>query len=160
MRPSTWLSHLACPGLVLAVAALAAPLPAQRFGPQAAPPSPMARGVINSAPPPTSVSRGGSNTASPQVRAALHQQQQDEDDARRRQRTTPDCGPSGPRMSGPRPDEATRGVKREGDELEKAVKEVKALGWHKSLGTAREEARSSGKPILLLQTLGDLTGFA
>jgi hypothetical protein len=160
MRPSNWLSHLACPGLVLVVAAVAAPLAAQRFGPQAAPPSPMARGVIHSAPPPTSVSRGGSSTASPQVRAALHQQQQDEEDTRRRQRTAPDCGPSGPGMSGPQPDDATRGVKREGDELKKAVKEVKALGWHKSLGTAREEARSSGKPILLLQTLGDLTGFA
>ena len=53
----------------------------------------------------------------------------------------------------------TRGVKKAGLDLKKAVTRVKALDWHK-LDKAEAEAANGGKPILLLQTLGDIGGFA
>ncbi|MCB9877807.1 MAG: hypothetical protein H6835_09420 [Planctomycetes bacterium] len=58
------------------------------------------------------------------------------------------------------PDPATQGVKCGGRDLAANVKKVKALEWGKSLDRVRAEATASGKPILWLQTLGDLTGFA
>ena len=60
----------------------------------------------------------------------------------------------------PAPDPATTGVKCEGRDLRTAVKKVKALEWHKSLDRARADAVKSDKPILWLQTLGDLSGYA
>jgi len=59
-----------------------------------------------------------------------------------------------------KPDPATSGVKKEGRELKKAVAKVKALPWNKRLSDAKTMARQSGKPILMLQTLGDIGGFA
>jgi hypothetical protein len=58
------------------------------------------------------------------------------------------------------PDPATIGIKKEGAELKKAVAKVKALPWHKKLKDAKSKAAESGKPILLLQTLGDIGGYA
>lgn len=58
------------------------------------------------------------------------------------------------------PDPDTQGVKCEGKELAANVKKLKALDWNKSLADVRTEAARSGKPILWLQTLGDLSGFA
>jgi hypothetical protein len=57
-------------------------------------------------------------------------------------------------------DPATRGVKKKGRDLKKAVKKVKELSWLKKLDAATATARASGKPVLLLQTLGDISGFA
>jgi len=59
-----------------------------------------------------------------------------------------------------KPDPATSGVKLEGKELKKAVAKVKALPWNKRLSDAKSKARQSGKPILMLQTLGDIGGSA
>lgn len=59
-----------------------------------------------------------------------------------------------------KPDPATSGVKLKGDALRKAVKKVAALPWNKRLGEAQSKARRSGKPILLLQTLGDIDKLA
>ena len=44
--------------------------------------------------------------------------------------------------------------------MKKAVRKVKALPWHKKLKDAKSKAAESGKPILLLQTLGDIGGYA
>lgn len=65
-----------------------------------------------------------------------------------------------PRLKPKQPDPDTQGVKCEGKDLAANVKKVKALEWGKSLDKVSAEARRSGKPILWLQTLGDLTGFA
>lgn len=59
-----------------------------------------------------------------------------------------------------KPDPATSGIKKQGAALKKAVKKVKALPWHKQLSVAKTKSRRSGKPILLLQTLGDIDGRA
>ncbi|HEB52230.1 MAG TPA: hypothetical protein ENI87_03130 [bacterium] len=59
-----------------------------------------------------------------------------------------------------KPDPATVGVKKSGRELRRAVAKVKALKWHKNLASAKAKARAEHKPILLLQTLGDIGGFA
>lgn len=59
-----------------------------------------------------------------------------------------------------KPDPSTSGVKIKGKALKKAVAKVKALPWNKKLGTAKSKAKKSGKPILLLQTLGDIDKFA
>jgi len=59
-----------------------------------------------------------------------------------------------------RRDPSTSGVKIEGKALKKAVAKVKALPWHKKLSAAKWQAQKSGKPILLLQTLGDIGGYA
>ncbi|MFT4514995.1 MAG: hypothetical protein ACI89X_002524 [Planctomycetota bacterium] len=59
-----------------------------------------------------------------------------------------------------KPDPATRGVKRKGAALKSAVKKVKALPWNKRFKDAQTKSRRSGKPILMLQTLGELGGLA
>ena len=56
-------------------------------------------------------------------------------------------------------DPATRGVKIAGRDLKAAVRKVAALSWHK-LPKARAVSKRTGRPILLLQTLGELDGFA
>lgn len=57
-------------------------------------------------------------------------------------------------------DPATSGVKVSGGQLKRAVAKVKQMPWHKSYGECLLDAKASGKPVLWLQTLGDLTGFA
>ena len=59
----------------------------------------------------------------------------------------------------PAPEPVTRGVKIRGKELKAAVKKVAALPWRK-LASAKAESKRGGRPILLLQTLGKLDGFA
>ncbi len=50
-------------------------------------------------------------------------------------------------------------VQLKGKQLKKAVDRVtKELTWHKHLENARLDAVKSGKPILWVQMLGDLTG--
>ena len=44
--------------------------------------------------------------------------------------------------------------------MKKAVAAVKSLKWHESLGDAKAIAAATGKPILWLQALGDIDGFA
>ena len=56
-------------------------------------------------------------------------------------------------------DPSTSGVKLQGKELRAAVKKVAALPWLK-LEKAKDVSRRTGRPILLLQTLGDIDGFA
>lgn len=58
------------------------------------------------------------------------------------------------------PDPATVGVKKAGRDLKKAVAKVKALPWHKRLRDAKSKAKASGKPILMLQTLGEIDRLA
>lgn len=58
-----------------------------------------------------------------------------------------------------KPDPATRGVKIKGKDLKKAVKKVADLPWLK-LDKAKAMSKKTGRPILLLQTLGDIDGFA
>lgn len=65
-----------------------------------------------------------------------------------------DCG------SGAQPEPETTGVKRSGKDLKKAVAAVGKLQWHDKLGEARVRAAAAGKPILFIQALGDLEGFA
>ena len=43
--------------------------------------------------------------------------------------------------------------------LKAAVKKVAGLSWLK-LDRAKDASRQTGRPILLLQTLGELDGFA
>jgi hypothetical protein len=70
-------------------------------------------------------------------------------------------GPTGPARPAPKPmDPDTFGKKRDGKDLKKAVAKVKALKWTEDLTTARAMSAATGKPILWLQTLGDLEGFA
>ena len=59
-----------------------------------------------------------------------------------------------------KPDPATIGVKKKGTALRKAVAKVKALPWNKRLKDAQKKSRQSGKPILMLQTLGEIGGLA
>jgi hypothetical protein len=58
------------------------------------------------------------------------------------------------------PPAETQGVARRGKDLKRAVAGVNKLKWHDTLGEAKVQAAASGKPILLLQALGDLEGFA
>lgn len=60
----------------------------------------------------------------------------------------------------PAPDPTLAGPQIGGKDLKKAVAKVKALQWHESLPEARALAAATGKPILWLQALGDLEGFA
>jgi hypothetical protein len=69
-------------------------------------------------------------------------------------------GPSGPATAAPAPQPDTVGAKVSGKELKKAVARVRTLQWHRSLVDAKAMAAATGKPILLLQALGDLEGFA
>jgi len=59
-----------------------------------------------------------------------------------------------------KPDPSTMGVKLKGKAMKAAVKKVAALPWHKKLSKAKSKAKQTGKPILLLQTLGDIDRFA
>lgn len=62
-----------------------------------------------------------------------------------------------------KPDPSTSGVKIKGKALKAAVKKVAALPWNKGkrgLQAALSKAKKSGKPVLLLQTLGDIDKFA
>lgn len=45
-----------------------------------------------------------------------------------------------------------------GNKLAKAVNKVLALRWHKNLKTAAKAARAQDKPLVWIQTLGDLRG--
>ena len=54
----------------------------------------------------------------------------------------------------------TTGAKLAGKEMKKAVAKVKALKWHESLAEAKAVSAATGKPILWLQALGDIDGFA
>lgn len=74
-------------------------------------------------------------------------------------------GPAGPKQPGnvakpmpPAPE--TVGAKLAGKDMKKAVAKVKALKWHESLAEAKAIAAATGKPILWLQALGDIDGFA
>lgn len=60
-------------------------------------------------------------------------------------------------------DPSTSGVKLSGKDLKRAVAKVKALPWNKGkrgFSIAKVKAVQSGKPILLLQTLGEIGGDA
>jgi hypothetical protein len=68
--------------------------------------------------------------------------------------------PAGAARARPMPHPDTVGTKRDGKELKKAVAKVKALSWRDSLFDARAMSAATGKPILWLQALGDIDGFA
>jgi hypothetical protein len=65
-----------------------------------------------------------------------------------------DCGSSQPG------DPVTTGPQVVGKDLARAIRTVTALQWFDDLGEARLEAAATGKPILWLQGLGDIDGFA
>jgi hypothetical protein len=67
------------------------------------------------------------------------------------------CAPAMPPM--PR-DPATEGPQRTGKQLAHAIAAVTALPWHSELDAARVESAATGRPILWLQALGELDGFA
>lgn len=80
-------------------------------------------------------------------------------------------GSSGPRAGGPakRVPEPTPAEQRakefleqriEGRDLKKAVAAVKALKWFEDLPSALAQSAATGKPVLLLQALGEVDGFA
>jgi hypothetical protein len=58
------------------------------------------------------------------------------------------------------PPEETMGPKVEGQALKKAIGKVKSLKWFDNLSEARAHSAATGKPILWLQALGDIDGFA
>jgi len=66
----------------------------------------------------------------------------------------PACGQTGPI------DPSTQGTLREGRDLARAIATVTALPWLDDLAAARVDAAATGKPILWLQALGELDGFA
>lgn len=66
------------------------------------------------------------------------------------------CGPACKKEVDP----DTFGPKRIGADLKKAVVAVKALEWQRSLVDAKAMSAATGKPILWLQALGDIGGFA
>lgn len=75
-------------------------------------------------------------------------------------------GPAGPAdpvaavVKRPVVDPDTVGVKASGKELSKAVKKVTKLQWHEKQADAFTASAATGKPVLWLQALGDLDGFA
>jgi hypothetical protein len=71
----------------------------------------------------------------------------------------PSPGPQ-PEDAPPAPPPETQGEALRGKELKRAVASVVKLHWHDTLAEAKVQAGASGKPILLLQALGDLEGFA
>ncbi len=86
-------------------------------------------------------------------------------------RPAPSAVPANPGPSGPADpaapvvkratvDPDTMGVKASGKELSKAVKKVAKLQWHEKQADAFTASAASGKPVLWLQSLGDLDGFA
>ena len=69
------------------------------------------------------------------------------------------CGaPVGPAATPPPPE--TTGVQVAGKELKQAIAAVTALEWFDDLAAAKARSAATGKPILWLQSLGDLEGFA
>lgn len=60
----------------------------------------------------------------------------------------------------PQPPEETMGPKLDGKQLKKAVGKVKTLKWIENLADAKAQSAATGKPILWLQALGDIDGFA
>ena len=52
------------------------------------------------------------------------------------------------------------GPRLTGKDLKKAVKKVTALQWREKLADAKAESAATGKPILWVQALGELAGFA
>jgi hypothetical protein len=58
------------------------------------------------------------------------------------------------------PPAAGKGPQRAGKDLKEAVEKVNDLHWYSKLGSARAKAKAQDKPILWLQALGDLDGFA
>ena len=61
----------------------------------------------------------------------------------------------------PKPvDPDTVGPKVAGKDLKKVVGKVAALKWNENLIEARGDSAASGKPILLIQALGEIDGFA
>jgi hypothetical protein len=66
--------------------------------------------------------------------------------------------PAGKPMPPAAPD--TSGPQRSGKDLKKAVAAVQKLHWFDKLGDARAKSTATGKPILFIQALGDLEGFA
>lgn len=73
---------------------------------------------------------------------------------------TPSSMPGGCSAAGPAADPATTGPQRTGKDLSTAIAKVTALTWLDDLDEARLESAATGKPILWLQALGDLEGFA
>ncbi|MFK7739906.1 MAG: hypothetical protein AB8H80_06245 [Planctomycetota bacterium] len=55
---------------------------------------------------------------------------------------------------------ATNGVKAQGVALKRAVAKVKGMPWLKDLKKASQESEQRQRPILYLQALGDIDGFA
>jgi hypothetical protein len=61
----------------------------------------------------------------------------------------------------PKPvDPDTVGPKLAGKDLKKVVKKVAGLKWNENLLDARADSAGSGKPILMIQALGEIDGFA
>ena len=78
---------------------------------------------------------------------------------------TPGAPPAGGKKAVPAPapdpiDPDTSGPKAAGKELVKEIAKVLALPWHTDLSVAKAASRSTGKPILWIQALGDLNGDA
>lgn len=72
-------------------------------------------------------------------------------------RATPDGGEA---PIAPGKPEDTNGAKLAGKDLKKAVAKVRTLKWGASLEEAFAKAAGTGKPVLWLQALGDIDGFA
>ncbi len=84
----------------------------------------------------------------------------------------PGCGPmaalesptpAAPAVPAPppvQPDPTTTGPQVAGKALARAVATVTALPWLDDLAAARLVAAATGKPVLWLQALGELDGFA
>jgi hypothetical protein len=132
---------------VLAVLMLASVVTAQRApaGAVARMPQPAARAAVSASSPMLSQMR----------QKAANQDAQE-------RRSVPAAGPAGI-MAVPAPqviDPATVGPQLAGKDLKKAIKKVTALQWHEKLSDAKAESAATGKPILWVQALGELDGFA
>lgn len=75
-------------------------------------------------------------------------------------RATPAPMPTGAMAPRLPVDPDTVGIKMRGKELAAAVKKLTRLPWFDDLDAARVESAATGKPILWLQALGDIDGFA
>lgn len=73
---------------------------------------------------------------------------------------TPAPAPAAAPAPPPPRDPALAGPQVAGKDLKKAVKKVNALKWHEDLAEARVRSAAEGKPIVWIQALGDLEGFA
>ncbi|MEO6596614.1 MAG: hypothetical protein ABIP94_17845 [Planctomycetota bacterium] len=137
------LNAFSCLAATIATFSVASLLPAQRSGLPQAPP-----GVPITAPPvdhPALAAQPLMGDASGRTRATP---------------VKPDAiGPAGPSARNER-DPVTAGAKVAGKDLKKAVAKVSSLKWRESLSEARVQAAAQGKPILWVQALGDIDGFA